>query len=40
MAVAIDGGLITPTLKYANERNIIELGENWKVRFIIFKIVL
>jgi len=30
MAVAIDGGLITPTLKYANERNIIELGENWK----------
>jgi pyruvate dehydrogenase E2 component (dihydrolipoamide acetyltransferase) len=31
MAVAIDGGLITPTLKYANERNIIELGENWKV---------
>ena len=32
MAVAIDGGLITPTLKYANERNIIELGENWKVR--------
>ena len=31
MAVAIDGGLITPTLKYANERNIMELGENWKV---------
>lgn len=30
MAVAIDGGLITPTLKYANERSIIELGENWK----------
>lgn len=30
MAVAIDGGLITPTLKYANERNIVELGENWK----------
>jgi len=30
MAVAIDGGLITPTLKYANERNIIEIGENWK----------
>lgn len=30
MAVAIDGGLITPTLKYANERNIMELGENWK----------
>ena len=33
MAVAIDGGLITPTLKYANERNIIEIGENWKVRY-------
>ena len=32
MAVAIDGGLITPVLKYANERSIIELGENWKVR--------
>jgi len=31
MAVAIDGGLITPVLKYANERSIIELGENWKV---------
>lgn len=30
MAVAIDGGLITPTLQYANERSIIELGENWK----------
>lgn len=30
MAVAIDGGLITPTLKYANERNIIEIGEDWK----------
>jgi len=30
MAVAIDGGLITPTLKYANERNIFELGEDWK----------
>jgi pyruvate dehydrogenase E2 component (dihydrolipoamide acetyltransferase) len=30
MAVAIDGGLITPTLKYANERSVIELGENWK----------
>jgi pyruvate dehydrogenase E2 component (dihydrolipoamide acetyltransferase) len=30
MAVAIDGGLITPTLKYANERNIMDLGENWK----------
>lgn len=32
MAVAIDGGLITPVLKYANERDVIELGENWKVR--------
>ena len=30
MAVAIDGGLITPTLQYANERSILELGENWK----------
>lgn len=30
MAVAIDGGLITPTLKYANERDIVELGEDWK----------
>jgi pyruvate dehydrogenase E2 component (dihydrolipoamide acetyltransferase) len=30
MAVAIDGGLITPTLKYANERSVIDLGENWK----------
>jgi len=30
MAVAIDGGLITPTLKYANERNIMELAENWR----------
>lgn len=30
MAVAIDGGLITPTLMYANERSITELGENWK----------
>jgi pyruvate dehydrogenase E2 component (dihydrolipoamide acetyltransferase) len=33
MAVAIDGGLITPVLKYANERGVLELGENWKVRF-------
>lgn len=32
MAVAIDGGLITPVLKYANERDVLELGENWKVR--------
>ncbi len=32
MAVAIEGGLITPVLKYANERDVLELGENWKVR--------
>ena len=30
MAVAIDGGLITPTLMYANERPAKELAENWK----------
>lgn len=30
MAVAIDGGLITPTLDYANERPVQELAENWK----------
>lgn len=30
MAVAIDGGLITPTLMYANERPIKEIAENWK----------
>ena len=30
MAVAIDGGLITPTLKCANERSIIDLVEDWK----------
>jgi len=30
MAVAIDGGLITPTIKNANERNIYDIGENWK----------
>lgn len=29
MAVAIDGGLITPTLMYANERPVAELAENW-----------
>lgn len=34
MAVAIDGGLITPVLKYANERDVLELGENWKVRIL------
>mmetsp|Transcript_4095 Transcript_4095/g.9283 ORF Transcript_4095/g.9283 Transcript_4095/m.9283 type:complete len:251 (+) Transcript_4095:295-1047(+) len=31
--MAIDGGLITPVLKYANERDVVELGENWKVRY-------
>lgn len=30
MAVAIDGGLITPTLMYANERPVREIAENWK----------
>lgn len=30
MAVSIDGGLITPTIMYANERSIVEIGENWK----------
>ena len=30
MAVAIDGGLITPTLTYANERGVADLAENWK----------
>ena len=30
MAVAIDGGLITPVLQYANERNVFDLAENWK----------
>lgn len=30
MAVAIDGGLITPTLKCANERNIGEIGDDWR----------
>lgn len=29
MAVAIDGGLITPTLMYANERPVKELADNW-----------
>ena len=29
MAVAIDGGLLTPTLEYANERPVAELAENW-----------
>lgn len=30
MAVAIEGGLMTPTLMYANERPVKELAENWK----------
>jgi len=30
MAVAIDGGLITPTIKNANERKILDIGENWR----------
>lgn len=30
MAVAIDGGLITPTLLNANERGVNDLAENWK----------
>jgi pyruvate dehydrogenase E2 component (dihydrolipoamide acetyltransferase) len=30
MAVAVEGGLITPTLDYANERAVKELAENWK----------
>lgn len=30
MAVAIDGGLITPTLDYANERSVTDLAENWR----------
>lgn len=30
MAVAIEGGLMTPTLMYANERPVRELAENWK----------
>lgn len=30
MAVAIEGGLITPTLMYANERPVKELAENWQ----------
>ena len=40
MAVAIDGGLITPVLKYANERDVLELGENWKVRRIRFALIV
>jgi len=30
MAVAIDGGLITPNLMYVNERSVKELAEEWK----------
>jgi pyruvate dehydrogenase E2 component (dihydrolipoamide acetyltransferase) len=30
MAVALEGGLLTPTLDYANERPVKELAENWK----------
>ena len=30
MAVAIEGGLLTPTLMFANERPVKELAENWK----------
>ena len=30
MAVALEGGLITPTLQYANERSLTDLAENWK----------
>lgn len=30
MAVAIEGGLMTPCLMYANERPVKELAENWK----------
>lgn len=40
MAVAIDGGLITPVLKYANERDVLELGENWKVRRHRFALII
>jgi pyruvate dehydrogenase E2 component (dihydrolipoamide acetyltransferase) len=30
MAVAIEGGLITPTIQYANERSVEDIAENWK----------
>ena len=30
MAVSIDGGLITPTLLNVNERNVVDLAEDWK----------
>lgn len=30
MAVALDGGLITPTLKGANKMDIVSLGAKWR----------
>lgn len=30
MAVAIDGGLITPCMENANERSVLEMAEHWK----------
>mmetsp|Transcript_28452 Transcript_28452/g.41879 ORF Transcript_28452/g.41879 Transcript_28452/m.41879 type:complete len:774 (-) Transcript_28452:67-2388(-) len=30
MAVAINGGLITPTIKNANEKNILDIGGEWR----------
>lgn len=30
MAVALNGGLITPTLKNANEKSVLELGAEWR----------
>ena len=30
MAVALDGGLITPTLKQANKMNLVALGGKWR----------
>ncbi|GMI07377.1 hypothetical protein TrRE_jg11021, partial [Triparma retinervis] len=29
-AVALDGGLITPVIKYANEKSVQDLGDEWK----------
>ena len=29
-AVALEGGLITPTLKYANTKSILELSTEWR----------
>lgn len=31
MAVALDGGLITPTLRNCNEKDIYTVGREWKV---------